>query len=502
MTLSTDQYGQFATWRISLLTVFLAAAVGALSVPSPLFTAAAVLAAAAVVALVTLGQGYPSLFLRVLIILLIGYAFLNKGFAYLGVAPVYVGEATLALALLSLVVTAPRARLRLLHWLLFAYMAWGLFRTVPYLSRDGLYAVRDAVLWTYAAFAVAVSFAVEPRHFHAITALYRKFIPVFLASVPVVAVVYLLLQSSLPKVPGSDVPLLVFKAGDSNVHLAAIAAFLLLGLYASRPSAAILSEILLWPAWLLAVGVAGAINRGGLLSVGVGIVAVFLIRPSGRWLRFFWVVALVVAVLAVLNPTINVGLDRTISPAQVGRNIQSILSSNGGGDIGLRGTKDWRQRWWSRIISYTVHGPYFWTGKGFGINLADDDGFQVEANHALRDPHNSHLTILARTGVPGLLLWVTLQGVFGISLLRAFYRARRRGDILWLQIDGWLFVYWAAMLVNTSFDVYLEGPQGGIWFWSVFGLGLAALAAQRTTDNITVHTLGMDAYRHANPDRP
>jgi hypothetical protein len=38
---------------------------------------------------------------------------------------------------------------------------------------------------------------------------------------------------------------------------------------------------------------------------------------------------------------------------------------------------------------------------------------------------------------------------------------------------GWVFVYWLAALVNGSFDVYLGGPQGGIWFWSMIGLGLA-----------------------------
>jgi hypothetical protein len=33
--------------------------------------------------------------------------------------------------------------------------------------------------------------------------------------------------------------------------------------------------------------------------------------------------------------------------------------------------------------------------------------------------------------------------------------------------------------VNASFDVYLEGPQAGIWFWCVFGFGIAALETQR-----------------------
>ena len=42
-------------------------------------------------------------------------------------------------------------------------------------------------------------------------------------------------------------------------------------------------------------------------------------------------------------------------------------------------------------------------------------------------------------------------------------------------MHAWILVFWLAMVVNASFDVYLEGPQGGIWFWMIFGLGLAAL---------------------------
>jgi len=30
-------------------------------------------------------------------------------------------------------------------------------------------------------------------------------------------------------------------------------------------------------------------------------------------------------------------------------------------------------------------------------------------------------------------------------------------------------------MVNASFDVLLEGPMGGIWFWTVYGVGLAAM---------------------------
>jgi hypothetical protein len=34
-------------------------------------------------------------------------------------------------------------------------------------------------------------------------------------------------------------------------------------------------------------------------------------------------------------------------------------------------------------------------------------------------------------------------------------------------------------MTNSAFDVFLEGPQGGIWYWSLFGFGIAALEAQR-----------------------
>jgi hypothetical protein len=47
--------------------------------------------------------------------------------------------------------------------------------------------------------------------------------------------------------------------------------------------------------------------------------------------------------------------------------------------------------------------------------------------------------------------------------------------MLLAAIGGWILVYWTAMMVDTSFDPYLEGPQGGIWFWTLFGLGMVVI---------------------------
>ena len=160
-----------------------------------------------------------------------------------------------------------------------------------------------------------------------------------------------------------------------------------------------------------------------------------------------------------------------------------MLSISGGESPGdLSNTRTWRLDWWREILGYTVLGNYFWTGKGFGLNLADDDGFQVARPEEapLRSPHNVFMTVLARMGVPGLLLWLTLHTTFAVSLIRACARARAAGFHAWAAIDLWILSYWSAFLVNATFDVFLEGPQGGIWFWCLMGVGLAALEAQRT----------------------
>ena len=39
-----------------------------------------------------------------------------------------------------------------------------------------------------------------------------------------------------------------------------------------------------------------------------------------------------------------------------------------------------------------------------GINLADEYGYQVMADHSLRSPHSAHMTVLARMGAPGFAL--------------------------------------------------------------------------------------------------
>jgi hypothetical protein len=81
--------------------------------------------------------------------------------------------------------------------------------------------------------------------------------------------------------------------------------------------------------------------------------------------------------------------------------------------------------------------------------------------------------------VPGAVLWLLLQGGFALSLLRAYRRSVRAGTDWWARVNLWILACWTTFIVNAAFEVSLEGPHGGIWFWSVFGFGIAALELQR-----------------------
>lgn len=424
----------------------------------------------------------PQLFLGLLGLLLLGYAFLGRGFAYLGAPPLYVGEMTLGVGLLSLLLAGGLTRVfrSPLAWLLVAFMALGAAATLPYVGRYGLNAFRDAAVWGYGMFALLVAaFLLKGGWLQRALGFYGRVLPWFLAWTPAAVVIYRLALGVIPKLSGGSVPLISPKGGDIAVHLAGALAFLVLGLHglSPRPERRVSRrEWFWWVFWLLAC-LSISTGRAAILAIASVTLLLLVLRPLSRWGKVLFLVVLFGVAFIASDIEINLGRARSVSAEDLVLTVQSIFGETG--ESTYDGSRNWRIRWWTDILNYTVFGDYFWTGKGYGINLADADGYQVTSDHSLRSPHNSHLTFLARGGVPGALAWLILQCTFALLLVRAYVRARRSGQEDWAKVDLWVLCYWLAFMVNGAFDVFLEGPQGGIWFWSVFGFGVAALEQQR-----------------------
>jgi hypothetical protein len=472
-------------------------------------------------------------FLLVLGVLLAGYAFLGRGFAHLGVPPVYLGEFVLALGLVATGWAAIRNRLHIgrsgLVAVLVVFMVLGLIRTVPYLPADGVNALRDGTLWGYAVFALMLFALLDRDWVLRLFRLYGYLAVGFLIWAPISYFLFVnytvqtspgtfvFTSSLIPNAPGSNVPILFFKAQDMAVQTAGAIAFLVVGTpLFSRVRDFVWRFTAALPAtWM--VYTTGTVTRGGLAAVGTSVGLLGLVAARTRnWVPLLAGVVVMAAIIfsgvslpapspvsigptpsavvgtpnpsasptpiasptPVVTPTPAPTLppwaqSRPATATQWWDNILSIFTNSGNSQ--LEGTKQYRLAWYGEIIDYTFKGPYFWDGKGFGINLADSDGVQTTPDHSLREVPNSHLAVLARMGVPGFLLWILLQGAFALLLLRALILFRRAGDSQLAAVTAWVGVFWTAMMVNSFFDPYIESPQGGIWFWSLFGLGLVLM---------------------------
>jgi len=444
------------------------------------------------------------LFERSMAILLLGYVAFGRGFAHLGISPIYVGEMGLAIGVLALVGLIERRRLVLprspLLVILAAYMVWGTFRTVPYLREYKADALRDAVLWGYGIIVfLLLPHLLDRERVEIAAERYGQWAFYVLPWLPVGLIIARLGGGSLiPSDYGEGLENFL-KAGDVGVHLGGIAAYQLLQLGGTRAASTARSAFF-GVAWLLTFAVVSATNRGGTLAALTAILIVAL-TTRGRIARQLagagLLAILILTVLISTDVSLYLGNGRSVSASQIVANVKSV--AGGSNDESLDGTRRWRLDWWNDIISYTVHGPYFWTGKGFGINLAEDDGYAVDKSGALRSPHNAHMSVLARAGVPGLTIWVLLQLAFAATVLRARHLARESGDGRRARLLLWILAYWIAILLNASFDVYLEGPPGGFWYWSLLAAGIALSApitaaarpdARRHAPGVEVEPLG------------
>jgi hypothetical protein len=346
-----------------------------------------------------------------------------------------------------------------------AFLAWQIVCTVPYLNISGPDALRDSVIWAYGGFALgsAALLLRLPGLLDATVAHYATFTRLYMFLGPVSWLASIYFQNWLPHWPGTTVSIPLIKAGEYCVHLAGVLAFVVVGLRKTSH----------W--WLLLVvgdALLGMSGRGGLVAFLAASVLVLVLRPKWKQLVLLLGTGLLMAVaMAAFDVRIATPKEtREFSLRQLSNSVMSSVM--GSENLALDGTRTWRLTWWSKIWDYTFNGPYFWMGKGYGINLADDDGFQVGTrDEPLRSPHSSHFTFLARSGVPGFLLWILLQLTWAGSMLSSHLSAKKNGMVTWAGLFAWILVYWFAFVVSAASDVFLEGPMAGIPFWTLFGLG-------------------------------
>ena len=411
---------------------------------------------------------------------LLGYAVLGKGFAYLGYPPVLVGELTFLAGIFFLLRSGCLVAVFAFgpSLLLAAIMSWTLLRTLPFVGTYGFDALRDSVIIMYGGFSfiVAALLIEDCRRINTLVRYYRIFLGIYVPAVPFLFPLGFYFGEDILTVPGTTVSLIWLGPGEVGTHLAGAAVFTLAGFRKPTP---------VWTACLLAALVmASAVSRAAMLAFIVPVVLATLVLGKARMFAIIIPIGLMLLATTYLLETsfssyreAQTSTERRVSSVQLVENAASILGRSG---EQTESTKEWREKWWNIIVDNTVRGPYFWTGRGFGVNLGFEDGFGNPHNERpLRSPHNGHITILARAGIPGAALWgVFLAAWFG-TLLHTMLLARRRGQAEWAGLLLFVACYAMSCVINATFDVALEAPMQGIWFWCLIGSGIGATMIYR-----------------------
>lgn len=260
--------------------------------------------------------------------------------------------------------------------------------------------------------------------------------------------------------PFGDISLILYKYGDMGVHLL-ISSLILLVFQQKRSLRfqAVMALIILFNLLILT-----AYSRSGMLAYVLGVLVFILLSNEDyiktRVRQYIKYLPLLLMIVLPIYASIKVQENfqgRKVGIEQVTQNVGSFVGASN--DVNLEDNKLWRLVWWAKILDYSFSPSYFFQGKGLGMSLSETDEVLSDVEE-VRSPHNFHLTVMARFGVPVFCIW--LYWLF--LLYKPMFKRQLNSKLLMIS------TVLLAFIVNASFDVFLEGPMGAFPFWTWVGL--------------------------------
>jgi O-antigen ligase len=408
------------------------------------------------------------------------YLLLNWGFQQVRVPPgggfgLPVGELTLFFVLLTISYNSVLGKLsRSVLLLPFAiWWSFGLGRAVFDAMAYGPWALRDAAhviesLYLLAGFV----FAAHPK------TLERFF--TWAPRLMVVGVIYALLypfqwdimqvSPSVMTPNGWEAP--IFGVMTNSAYWAIIAAVYLL-LFRGRSFLANLVAVVL-------LGAVVALYQARMLYLTTFAIFAFLAVyrrssiPNMALLGYLG--AFMLALLAVTDLRIEGRLGTSFSPAFLFAHLKAIFGWCDPTNVELASLcsaaagVDQRLDWWINIYEKMIANPFFvLLGLGYGEVLTD---FYDPGGNPVREPHNSYISIIARTGVIGAIAWLAMMA----ALFRRWHRITRRcRELGWREGENWMLVIMAFFIALWVFALGEDGfekPYNIIPFYFLWGVVL------------------------------
>ena len=408
-----------------------------------------------------------------------GYIVGNRGFAQLGPTqsvPLYVGEICMVVCLLYAVIQQIIQRGEFLapfylSKVLVGYLGFSGIRLAFDFQTYGIDAIRDSAMVYYAVFFfVAYQFGLhEPS---------RRFFEKSMMAGLIFLIPTGLISRFAPEIYDHiafrGVPLILQKGDLVGIFFCMGAIVFACASYHSRWRKSMVTLSVVSVMMMLYTGA-----RAGL----AGMVLPLIILGVARLQSLLRYVVIIVAV-GVFGTIVYAGVtnsplanletynlyEKFLATADVNHTFH--YNTDGSGDVSADNNQ-FRLVWWNLIISDTL-ATSPWIGMGFGYDLAEH--FQkvyfgeLRQDFDVRSPHCYLMTVFARLGVVGLIF------VFAIMYYLVRWSYQSALDIRHGHEDfGRLTACLSALVifVGACFGVVLEGPMGGILFWSLLGISCA-----------------------------
>ena len=227
------------------------------------------------------------------------------------------------------------------------------------------------------------------------------------------------------------------------------------------------------------------------MYVGIVIVLIvlLLLGELRKWAKITVTLSLGLVALLLVTSFAGIELRGRVGPASFSflqdhvRSLSGVPGSPGVGTIYHR--LEWYSEVWERARSTTTN---LLVGEGFGEPLID---FEIAGGVQVRQPHNTHLSVLARLGLVGLAIWA----FFHFLIVRRFVHVLRRRS----QLDKkhsdlmlWLFIFYILSMLVISVQPYLEFSFGAIPFYFLMGFALGFMRRQ-------LEDKGLESNQRARP---
>lgn len=217
----------------------------------------------------------------------------------------------------------------------------------------------------------------------------------------------------------------------------------------------------------------------------------FLVGISKKFiLNFIILFGLVLSLLSISN-FLGIELQsRTGVTVNAEYILNHFMSLSGKGEGTVSGSAEGvglRLTWWIDIFNRLIDSiPALFFGLGYGIPLVDFIAVgakYAEGGQVVREPHNSYISIIARSGVIGFLVWSAIQ-IYLISIWRKVAKVFPNNSIekYFLNI---VMIYSICLWVLAIGEDSFEKPYNTIIYYFLWGMviGLSILVKRKKYSN-------------------